>query len=1522
MSLEAVLCTEELFRRPTRVPDYETENRLLRALTQALVDSPRTILQTLAEQILEGLRADSAGVSLLADDSKSFFWPAIAGAWAQHVGGGTPRDFGPCGDVLDRNTPLLFTHVERRYSYFLPIAPPAEECLLVPFYIEGKAVGTIWAIAHDGRRKFDAEDLRQLESLGGFASAAYQAETNTATEQRRAARELAEALEAGQLMEALHAKLLASHEALRRSEGDLRDFVDNAAVGLHWVGSDGSILWANQTELDLLGYTRDEYFGQHIADFHADEPVIADILARLTVGETLHDYEARLRCKDGSIRHVLISSNTLFEHDKFVHTRCFTRDITDRKQAEETLRENEWRLRYAMESARLTYVEVDLTRGEARTADNFAAVMGYPAPPEQEADAAAGTRLLLEHVVPHDRQRVDEALQQFTEGNPIGTVQYRVLGDDRIERWIESRWSVELGPDSQSRKSFATNLDITELKQVEAALRMSEERGRLALDSAELGMFNIDPATNTFESDDRFKAIFGSPTERIDSEQAFATAHPDDRSRVRDAVAAAMRTDDPVPLHTECRVVRSDGTVRWVLAKGRANFVQHGLLRTITSLDGTVADITERKLSEVALRESEAFSRSIVESSPDCIKVLGLDGTLLSLLRGQELLGIEDAEPFLKTSWFELWEGEHRRAAQSAVAEAATGGAGSFVGFFRTFRGEPKWWDVAISPILDASGKPARLLAVSRDVTHRRRGELNLEFLASVSQDLLHLASVDDMLKTVGAKIGAFLDLSICAFAEISETAEEVVIAHDWHRADAMGLVGVYPLTDFVGPEFIRVARSGEIIVVRDTVTDPRTEPTTFAALNIASFICAPLILDGQWRFALCLYRPAAYDWREDEIELAREVTARVWTRLERLRSEDALRESEERYRTLFSSIDEGFCVIELIFNELNQAVDYRFLEVNPTFERQVGLHEAAGQLVSELIPNLEPYWYEIYGRVSQTGEAVRFINEVKGLGRWLDVYACRVGGPDSRKVAVVFNDISERRRSEEALRNSEERYRYLFNSIDEGFCVVEMMFDEQEQPIDYRFLEVNPTFEKQSGLHNAAGKRIRELAPEIEASWFTRYGDVAVTGEPVRFINESKILNSWFDVYAFRVGGQESRRVAIIFNNITERTKSEQALRESAEALADLDRRKDEFLAMLGHELRNPLAPLSYAVHMLGLQANENPLQQQSRQIIERQVSQLKRLVDDLLEISRVTTGRLQLREERIVVSGFVERAVETAQPLITQRRHELTVSLPSRPIWLHADAARMEQVVVNLLTNAAKYTDEGGQIGLTVQQEGDEMVLRVWDTGVGIASEFLPRIFDLFTQAARSLDRSEGGLGIGLCLVKRLVELHAGSVEAHSVLGQGSEFVVRIPSTQATLSVLPLDLVGSALPMAKRCRVLIVDDNVDAAQSLALLLTASGHDVRIAHDGPTAVDAAVEYRPDLALMDIGLPGFDGYEVAQRMRQQSLLEHALLVAMTGYGQEKDRVRSLAAGFDHHLVKPVNFDRVQEILALVSAKVS
>jgi CheY-like chemotaxis protein len=260
--------------------------------------------------------------------------------------------------------------------------------------------------------------------------------------------------------------------------------------------------------------------------------------------------------------------------------------------------------------------------------------------------------------------------------------------------------------------------------------------------------------------------------------------------------------------------------------------------------------------------------------------------------------------------------------------------------------------------------------------------------------------------------------------------------------------------------------------------------------------------------------------------------------------------------------------------------------------------------------------------------------------------------------------------------------------------------------------------------------------------------------------------------------------------------------------------------------------------------------------------------------------------------------------------------VSLPDQPIWLHADPARLDQVVVNLLTNAAKYTDPGGRIWLTVAREGDEAVLRVRDTGVGIDPELLPRIFDLFTQAEKSLDRSQGGLGIGLCLVQRLVEMHGGSVHADSTVGQGSEFVIRLPIAQpAPQAPSPDTPTSEAAP--RSLRVLVVDDNVDLARSLASLLKASGHDVRTAHDGPRALEAAREFRPNAVLLDIGLPGMNGFEVAQRMRQEPILQNVVLVAMTGYGQETDRQRSQAAGFDHHLLKPADFALVQQVLATV-----
>ena len=381
-------------------------------------------------------------------------------------------------------------------------------------------------------------------------------------------------------------------------------------------------------------------------------------------------------------------------------------------------------------------------------------------------------------------------------------------------------------------------------------------------------------------------------------------------------------------------------------------------------------------------------------------------------------------------------------------------------------------------------------------------------------------------------------------------------------------------------------------------------------------------------------------------------------------------------------------------------------------------------------------------------------------------------------------------------------------------------------------------------------------------------------------------------------------------------------ARKQAEEKLAELDRRKDQFLAMLSHELRNPLAPILNAVQLLQLQKGQNSVQQKALAIIERQVGQLTHLVGDLLEVSRAITGRIQLCQEQVAVSSIVERAVETARPLIDQRKHELTVSLPPDPIWLYADASRLEQVVTNLLTNAAKYTNEGGHIWLSAQQEGDKAVLRVRDTGLGIAPAFLPHVFDLFTQAERSSDRSQGGLGIGLTLAKRLVEMHGGTIGVSSTLGQGSEFVVSLvvcPPGAMSLKTQPPPT-EIAKPTGSALRVLVVDDNLDAANVLKMLVEEAGHLVRMAHTGPTALAAALDYRPDVMLLDIGLPELDGFEVAKRIRQEPLLRDIVLVAVTGYRQATDRQRVLEAGFDHYLVKPADFEKVRQILAEVTEK--
>ncbi len=367
---------------------------------------------------------------------------------------------------------------------------------------------------------------------------------------------------------------------------------------------------------------------------------------------------------------------------------------------------------------------------------------------------------------------------------------------------------------------------------------------------------------------------------------------------------------------------------------------------------------------------------------------------------------------------------------------------------------------------------------------------------------------------------------------------------------------------------------------------------------------------------------------------------------------------------------------------------------------------------------------------------------------------------------------------------------------------------------------------------------------------------------------------------------------------------------------LKEADRRKDEFLATLAHELRNPLAPVRNAVHLLRLKGTDDPELRWSRDVIERQVDHLTRLIDDLLDISRITRNKLELRRQRLELTEIISGAVEASRPLIEECGHQLTVTLPEQPVYLDGDAVRLAQVFLNLLNNAAKYTERGGQIHLSADREGSDVVVSIKDNGMGIPAEILPRLFQIFFQVDRSLEKSQGGLGIGLSLVRRLVELHGGSVAALSDgAGQGSEFIVRLPVLLDPAPTKRHDpgTNGNGHATAAQ-RILVVDDNRDAANSLAMLLRLSGHDVHTAYDGLAGVEAAEWLRPDVVLLDIGMPKLNGYDACQRIRTQPWGRDIKLVALTGWGQEDDRARSLEAGFDGHLIKPVELNALRDLL--------
>lgn len=609
-----------------------------------------------------------------------------------------------------------------------------------------------------------------------------------------------------------------------------------------------------------------------------------------------------------------------------------------------------------------------------------------------------------------------------------------------------------------------------------------------------------------------------------------------------------------------------------------------------------------------------------------------------------------------------------------------------------------------------------------------------------------------------------------------------------------------------------------------------------------------------------------------------------------------------------------------------------KLIACNREAERATGIATTPGESVSELVQRQSTRALDIDGADfsldqwpiarALRGEEVQdeklaFENE-NGPARMLSVSGGPITDRDGHPIAAVavLHDESERRRSEQQVLESQRFLRCSLDALSSHIAVLDdvgqilevneawrRFADENglkyfRYGIGTNYLEPFETRAAECGDGPSVARGIRDVMAGVRDAFEYEY--------PCHSPSEQR----WFLLRVTRFKSPGPVRVVIAHENVTK-------LRLAVDSLREADRRKDEFLATLAHELRNPLAPIRNAIHILKLTGTSEPAAGQTIQMLERQTAQLTRLVDDLMDVSRVMRGKIELRLETVDLASVIHQAIETAQPLLSAKHHLLVLELSEKPLYVVADPVRLSQVICNLLTNAAKYTEPNGRIVLTSSQSGESAVVGIRDNGIGIAPDQLRGIFELFMQVDHTTSRAQGGLGIGLTLVKNLVELHGGAVQAKSAgLGQGSEFIVTLPLTAAPALESSADgdqVIAASTPSG--CRIMVVDDNCDAANSLAMLLRTLGHQVKVAHSGSDALAMVESFAPAIMFLDIGMPEMDGYEVARRLRADPANTGLCLAALTGWGQAEDRRKTAEAGFNHHIVKPPDMQAILRVVA-------
>ncbi len=943
-----------------------------------------------------------------------------------------------------------------------------------------------------------------------------------------------------------------------------------------------------------------------------------------------------------------------------------------------------------------------------------------------------------------------------------------------------------------------------------------------------------------------------------------------------------------------------------------------------------IEDVTERKLAEAELSEHEQRFRVMIDALPAAIYMTDAAGVLTHF--NPACVPLSGRTPVLhEDRWCVCWklflaDGTPVPHEDCSMAMALKGDC--VIQGLEAIAERPdgtRVWCVAYpSVIRDLQGQIIGGMNMLIDITDRKQAEVTLKLqnerlrlLGEAAETLLFADDPEAMLHSLIEEISSHLGVDSYRNHLVDESGVFLRLASYGGISEEIALkLQRLRFGESIGGTSALLRQS---IVVSDMQQSNEPIYALAKSSGCRAFACYPLLTDDQLLGTLSFGSQTKDEFYPEELIFLQTIAHYVAVAYSQLRARNLMQSSEERQKLILDTMP------QMVTTALpNGDVNY----FNPQWFEYTGLtfKQIKDWGWKQFIhPDDLEETVRIWTHCLQTGEMYhrehRF-RRADGVYHWFEGRLMPIR--DAQGIIVLWigsnTDIDEMKQAEASIHDSEVRYRRLFEAAHDGILIL----DSANRKITH----VNPflTTLLDYPVEHFVGKELWQIGilgdkqasqaamQQLDEQGSLRYENLPLQDRQGHDHPVEMVAN----VYA------EGPLQVIQCNvrDISDRVRLEELLRTQSVEMSDLHRRKDEFLAMLSHELRSPLAPIANAVQLLGLQSEtETLIHKKARDIIQRQLGQLQHLVDDLLEVSRITTGRVQLRRERVTVNRIVQGAVETTRPLIEQQGHTLTVTILPPPIWLDADPARLEQVVVNLLTNAAKYTEAGGQIHLTAQIEGPECVLRVRDNGVGISPTLLPRIFDLFTQADRSLARSDGGLGIGLALVQRLTELHGGTVEVQSVLGHGSEFIVRLPlyneAPRAAAGSVDGGVDSPHAPLPPPLRVLVVDDNVDTVLSFSMLLQALGHEVRTAYDGVSAVQAALDYRPEVMLLDIGLPGLSGYEVAKRVREQPQLRDVVLVALTGYGQDSDRATSLQAGFNHHMVKPASFEQIKKILASV-----